>query len=57
MKEKPNLRLAIARAGNVVGGGDWTPNRLIPDCVKNWGQKIKNHLLEIRTQQDPGSMF
>ncbi len=41
LKEKPNLRLAIARAGNVVGGGDWTPNRLIPDCVKNWSKNKK----------------
>ena len=27
-----NLRIGIARAGNVVGGGDWSKNRLIPDC-------------------------
>ena len=23
-----------ARAGNVIGGGDWSKNRIIPDCVK-----------------------
>lgn len=28
------VRLASARAGNVVGGGDWAPDRIIPDCVR-----------------------
>ena len=27
--------LATARAGNVIGGGDYAPNRLIPDCIKS----------------------
>ena len=26
--------IAIARAGNVIGGGDWSPDRLIPDIVR-----------------------
>ena len=26
--------LATARAGNVIGGGDWSQDRLIPDCVR-----------------------
>ena len=26
--------LASARAGNVIGGGDWSENRLIPDCIR-----------------------
>ena len=26
--------LATARAGNVIGGGDWSEDRLIPDCVR-----------------------
>lgn len=26
--------LASARAGNVIGGGDWATDRLIPDCVR-----------------------
>ncbi len=33
-----NLRIATARAGNVVGGGDWSENRLIPDCVRCWSK-------------------
>lgn len=27
-------RLATARAGNVIGGGDWSPERLVPDCLQ-----------------------
>ncbi len=27
-------RIATARAGNVIGGGDWAGNRLVPDCVR-----------------------
>ena len=26
-------RIATARAGNVIGGGDWAPERLVPDCL------------------------
>ena len=26
--------VAIVRAGNVIGGGDWSDNRLIPDCIR-----------------------
>lgn len=28
-------RIATARAGNVIGGGDWSPDRLVPDFVMN----------------------
>ena len=27
------VALASARAGNVIGGGDWAPDRLVPDCI------------------------
>lgn len=27
-------RLASARAGNVIGGGDWSEDRLLPDCAR-----------------------
>jgi CDP-glucose 4,6-dehydratase len=26
--------LATARAGNVIGGGDWAPYRIVPDCIR-----------------------
>ncbi|WP_159784561.1 CDP-glucose 4,6-dehydratase [Sodalinema gerasimenkoae] len=28
------VAVATARAGNVIGGGDWADNRLIPDCIR-----------------------
>jgi len=30
------VALASARAGNVIGGGDWSADRLIPDAVRAW---------------------
>lgn len=30
------IALATARAGNVIGGGDWSEDRLIPDAVRAW---------------------
>lgn len=27
-------RIASARAGNVIGGGDWAADRLVPDCLR-----------------------
>jgi CDP-glucose 4,6-dehydratase len=32
--QKSGVALATARAGNVVGGGDWAPDRLIPDILR-----------------------
>lgn len=29
------LAVASARAGNVIGGGDWTPGRLVPDLIRS----------------------
>lgn len=34
-----NQKIATARAGNVIGGGDWGPDRLVPDCIKAWSKK------------------
>ena len=31
--KRPGLGVASARAGNVIGGGDWSRDRLIPDCA------------------------
>jgi CDP-glucose 4,6-dehydratase len=33
-KTDDGVRLASARAGNVVGGGDWAANRIVPDAVR-----------------------
>ena len=37
--------MATARAGNVIGGGDWALDRLIPDCVRSINKGID---IEIR---------
>jgi len=29
-------RMATARAGNVIGGGDWATDRIVPDCARAW---------------------
>tara|TARA_Y100000992_G_scaffold302299_1_gene275940 strand:- start:1482 stop:2564 length:1083 start_codon:yes stop_codon:yes gene_type:complete len=34
--EKGNKSIAVCRAGNVIGGGDWSEDRVIPDCIKAW---------------------
>jgi CDP-glucose 4,6-dehydratase len=28
------VRVASARAGNVIGGGDWAKDRIVPDCIR-----------------------
>ena len=33
--KKRKIGIATARAGNVIGGGDWSQNRLIPDCINS----------------------
>ncbi len=37
--------VASARAGNVIGGGDWAADRLIPDAIRAWCAK---HILTVR---------
>lgn len=32
--ERGPVRLASARAGNVIGGGDWAADRIVPDCIR-----------------------
>jgi CDP-glucose 4,6-dehydratase len=39
------IRITTARAGNVIGGGDWSNNRIIPDCIKSWS---KNKTAKLR---------
>lgn len=34
-----NTAVASVRAGNVIGGGDWAADRLIPDCVRSLAKK------------------
>jgi len=39
IKEKKDCGIATARAGNVIGGGDWSKDRLIPDAIKSLNNK------------------
>ncbi len=38
--KKNNTGLATVRAGNVIGGGDWSQYRLVPDCIKSINSNI-----------------
>ena len=33
-----NIRIGIARAGNVIGGGDWADHRIVVDCMLAWSK-------------------
>ncbi len=43
-----SIAVATARAGNVIGGGDWSEDRLIPDLIRAMDSKTK---LKIRRPQ------
>lgn len=47
-KVDSNIRVTAVRAGNVIGGGDWAADRLIPDIVRSWSE---NKAVEIRSPQ------
>lgn len=47
LKEQ-GVAVASARAGNVIGGGDWSEDRLIPDAVRAWQA---DEILDIRRPQ------
>ncbi|TGL48388.1 CDP-glucose 4,6-dehydratase [Leptospira kemamanensis] len=39
------VKIGIGRAGNVIGGGDWANDRIVPDCVRAWS---KGEVLQLR---------
>jgi len=45
-KPDSNVRVGITRAGNVIGGGDWACDRIVPDCMKAWSC---NQTVDIRS--------
>lgn len=45
-KATSKVRIASARAGNVIGGGDWAMDRIVPDCVKAWAA---NDVVDLRS--------
>jgi CDP-glucose 4,6-dehydratase len=46
-KDSP-VRISSARAGNVIGGGDWALDRIIPDCIRACQQQIP---IEVRNPE------
>ena len=44
-KENPLVSLSSARAGNIIGGGDWAEDRIVPDCIR---ALVKKKPIEIR---------
>ena len=40
------IAVASARAGNVIGGGDWSANRIIPDAIRSFSS---NQQLQVRS--------
>lgn len=34
-RQPPRIGIASARAGNVIGGGDWALDRIVPDCIRH----------------------
>tara|TARA_Y100000748_G_scaffold300123_1_gene298096 strand:- start:138 stop:1235 length:1098 start_codon:yes stop_codon:yes gene_type:complete len=45
-QDSTKVRIASARAGNVIGGGDWSKDRIVPDIIKAWQ---KNITVELRS--------
>lgn len=41
-------QVVTVRAGNVIGGGDWADDRIIPDCVRSW---TRGESVSIRSPQ------
>ena len=41
---KNKIYISVGRAGNVIGGGDWSENRLIPDCMKSLKKNTKMYV-------------
>jgi CDP-glucose 4,6-dehydratase len=44
----PRVLVASARAGNIIGGGDWAEDRIVPDCVR---ALTSNQTLRLRNPQ------
>ena len=45
LQDEGSMAMATARAGNVIGGGDWALDRLVPDCIRSINNNIP---IEIR---------
>lgn len=43
-RNNPGIAMATARAGNVIGGGDWAENRLVADIAKALAKNERVHI-------------
>jgi len=43
-----STKIAITRAGNVIGGGDWAEDRIVPDCIRAWSH---GEIVDVRSPQ------
>ena len=43
-----NIKIAVGRAGNVIGGGDWAKDRIVVDCINSWS---RGEIVEIRSPE------
>jgi len=46
IKTMPNVKLAVTRAGNVIGGGDWAKDRIVVDCIRAFSE---GNIVDIRS--------
>jgi len=44
-QDKHSVSISSVRAGNVIGGGDWAADRIMPDCIK---ALVKSKIIKIR---------
>jgi len=51
-----NVRVGITRAGNVIGGGDWAVDRIVPDCMSAC-HKRRGWIFVALGQRVHGSMY
>ena len=45
-KKDLSVRISSVRAGNVIGGGDWSEDRIVPDCIRAWS---KDEIVKLRS--------
>ncbi len=46
IRKKNNIKIATVRAGNVIGGGDWSSDRIVVDCINAF---ISDNCVELRS--------
>ena len=46
IRKKNNIKIATVRAGNVIGGGDWSSDRIVVDCINAF---ISDSCVELRS--------